>query len=98
MRATPPACIPARTGISPWPGAGQRFPRVAASVGKPELVDHPSYGVAKGAQNPDFKEEFESTIWKPWLMQRTKEEVVQECQANELLCTPYNTIDEVVGQ
>ena len=29
-------------------------------------------------------------------MQRTKEEVVQECQASELLCTPYNTIDEVV--
>ena len=92
----PTGVYPCKDGYISVAGGGQRFPRVAASVGKPELVDHPSYGVAKGAQNPDFKEEFESTIWKPWLMQRTKEEVVQECQANELLCTPYNTIDEVV--
>ena len=92
----PNGVYPCKDGYISVAGGGQRFPRVAASVGQPDLVDHPNYGVAKGAQNPDFKEEFESAIWLPWLMQRTKEQVVVECQANELLCTSYNTIDEVV--
>ena len=92
----PNGVYPCKDGYISVAGGGQRFPRVAASVGRPELVEHPRYGVARGAQDPDFKEEFETTIWIPWLMQRTKEEVVQECQASELLCTPYNTIDEVV--
>ncbi len=92
----PNGVYPCKDGYISVAGGGQRFPRVAASLGRPELVEHPRYGVAKGAQDSAFKEEFETTIWIPWLMQRTKEEVVQECQASELLCTPYNTIDEVV--
>ena len=92
----PNGVYPCKDGYISVAGGGQRFPRVAASVGQPDLVEHPLYGVAGGAQDPDYKEEFETTIWIPWLMQRTKEEVVQQCQANELLCTPYNTIDGVV--
>ena len=77
-------------------GGGQRFPRVAASLGRPELVDDPRFGVPNGPQDPQYKEEFETTIWVPWLMQRTQEEVVGICQEHELLCTPYNTLDRVI--
>jgi CoA:oxalate CoA-transferase len=44
----------------------------------------------------DAKEEFEATIWYPWVLARTKRQVVEECQAKEILSGGVNTIDEVM--
>jgi crotonobetainyl-CoA:carnitine CoA-transferase CaiB-like acyl-CoA transferase len=92
----PMGVYPCKDGYISVAGGGQRFPRVAASLGRPELAEDPRFGISEGTQKPEYKEEFETTIWLPWLMQRTKEEIVQQCQANELLLTSYNTIDQVV--
>ena len=37
-------------------------------IGRANLISssHPLYGIAGGAQNPDYKEEFEAAIWIPW--------------------------------
>ena len=49
-----------------------------------------------GQLSIEGKEEFEATIWFPWLMERTKQQVVEECQAHGVLAGAVNTMDEVV--
>ena len=44
------------------------------------------------------REIFETEIWLPWLLQRTKLQVVEECQEHEILSGAFNTIDEVMDQ
>ncbi|MQF48496.1 CoA transferase [SAR202 cluster bacterium AC-647-N09_OGT_505m] len=96
MTGYPSGVYPCKDGYISVAGGGQRFPRVAASLGRPELADDPRFGISKGPQDPQWKAEFEDTIWIPWLEQRTQEDVVSTCQEHELLCTPYNTMDRVI--
>ena len=65
-------------------------------LGMPELLDDPRFAPPLGQWSIEGQEEFETTIWLPWLLQRTKQEVVEQCQANRLLAGAINTIDEVV--
>jgi len=92
----PMGVFPCKDGFISVAGGGQRFSRVANSMDRPELTEDPRYGTATGSQDPEYKKEFEETIWIPWLMERTREEVVKRCQESDLLCTHYNTVDQVV--
>ena len=51
-----------------------------------------------GQVSPEGKELFETEIWIPWLLERTKLEVVEQCQEYEILSGAFNTIDEVMDQ
>lgn len=92
----PMGVYPCKDGFISISGGGQRFPRVAAAMERPELTDDPRFGIAKGAQDPEWQAEFDKTIWLPWLAEHTQEEVVSLCQATESLCTAYNTLDQVM--
>ena len=74
---------------------GARWPRLCATLERPDLVDS-YYGSAMGQLDLDAREEFETTIWLPWVLERTMQEVVEVGQSNEMLIAPILTIDQVV--
>ena len=77
-------------------GGGQRWPLAVATLGMPELLDDPRFAPPMGQLDLDAREEFEMTIWLPWLLERTQQQVVEEGQANGLLIAPILTLDKVV--
>ncbi len=44
------------------------------------------------------REEFFSTLWYPWLMERTRKEVVEACQEGHVLCAPLNTSEDLLNE
>ncbi|MQF49013.1 CoA transferase [SAR202 cluster bacterium AC-647-N09_OGT_505m] len=91
----PSGVYPCADGYISVSGGGARWPRVADTMGRPDLVDS-YYGTTMGQLDLDAREEFETTIWLPWILERTMEEVVAEGQANEMLIGPILTIDQAV--
>ena len=86
-------CLDGYIGIS---AAFARWPNVVAMLGMPELLNDPRFSTREAQSDPDNKEEFESTIWLPWVLERTKEQIVKEAQDNEIICGLINTIDEAM--
>jgi len=43
------------------------------------------------------REEFLGTIWYPWLMERTRTEIVEVCQEGRVLSAPINTTEDLVA-
>jgi crotonobetainyl-CoA:carnitine CoA-transferase CaiB-like acyl-CoA transferase len=79
-------------------GGGAWWPRTVSLLGMPELLNDPRFAPPLGQLSPEGKEEFEGTIWLPWLLERTKLEAVAECQSHEILCGVVNTMREVVDE
>ena len=92
----PQGHYPCKDGYISVSGGGQRWPLTVAALGMPELLEDPRFAPPFGQQSMEGKEEFERDIWLPWLMARTKQQAVAECQVQGLLIGANNTIDEVV--
>ena len=99
MRAGyPSGYYPCQDGYVMVAGGGAHWPKTVALMGMPELLDDPRFAPPLGQLSPEGREEFEATIWLPWLMERTKQQVVAECQAREIYSGAINTIGEVVDK
>ena len=92
----PSGFYPCKDGYVNVQGGGAFWGRTVTMLGMPELLEDPRYCPPMGQLNPESRQAFESTIWFPWIIQRTKREVVEECQSYEILSGMVNTIDEVV--
>jgi len=92
----PSGYYPCKDGYITLTGGGNFWPRTVAMLGMPELLEDPRFAPPHGQLSPEGKEEFESTIWLPWLMKRTKQQALAEIQAYEILAGAINTLDEVV--
>jgi crotonobetainyl-CoA:carnitine CoA-transferase CaiB-like acyl-CoA transferase len=92
----PSGFYPCLDGYINVQGGGAFWPRTIAMLGMPELLEDPRFLPPMGQMDPDAREEFESTIWLPWVLERTKREVVEQCQAFEILSGAVNTIEEVM--
>ena len=77
-------------------GGGPRWSRTVEMLGMPELLDDPRFAPPLGQLSAEGRQEFETTIFLPWLMERTKQQVVEECQAHRILSGANNDIGEVV--
>lgn len=44
------------------------------------------------------REEFFSQIWYPWILDRTKNEVVEACQLGHVLCAPVNNSEDLLNE
>lgn len=93
----PSGFYPCADGYVHLTGGGSYFKRTTELLGMPELMDDPRYGSPLAQINPEGKIEFESSIWLPWLLQRTREEVVEAAQAVDLYCGAVYGIDEVAA-
>jgi crotonobetainyl-CoA:carnitine CoA-transferase CaiB-like acyl-CoA transferase len=94
----PVGYYPTQDGYINIVGGGAFWPRTVSLLGMPELLNDPRFAPPMGQLSPEGKEEFENTIWLPWLMERTKEEALSEIQDNEILSGAINNIGEVVDR
>ena len=94
----PAGFYPCQDGYVNITGGGAFWPRTVALLGMPELLNDPRFAPPMGQVSAEGREIFETEIWLPWLLQRTKLQVVEECQEHEILSGAFNTIDEVMDQ
>ncbi len=92
----PSGYFPCQDGYVNVAAGRARWPSVVAMLKMPELLYDPRFGTADAQADPNRREEFEGEIWLPWLLERTKMQVVEECQANGLPSAPVNTIGEAM--
>lgn len=69
------------------------WPRIAAWLGMPELVDDPRFAtpLARLEHHGDF-----DAIFLPWLLERTQQEVFRSAQVYRIPVTPVYTVDELL--
>ena len=77
-------------------GGARSWPRTVKMLGMPELEHDPRFAPPEGQLSREGKEEFERTMWLPWLMERTANQVMEECQKHEIFAVAVSTIDQVV--
>ncbi len=93
----PAGLYPCQDGHVMVSGGGARWwPSTVAMLKMPELLNDPRFAPPLGQLSPEGKLEFETTIWLPWLMERTKQEVADECQSYGIMSTALLAVDEVV--
>ena len=71
------------------------WPRVARWLGMPALVDDPRFAFADPKARGEHHSDFDA-ILLPWLLERTRVEVVKSAQAERIPLTPVYTIDDVL--
>jgi len=48
--------------------------------------------------NLERREEFLSTIWYPWIMERTRKEIVEACQKDHVFSCQVNTVEDLLKE
>lgn len=69
------------------------FRRLCDAMGRPDLYHNPKWSNAK--HRAENAEEFE-IIFIEWLMQHSKREVFELCQAKRVMCSPILTFEELL--
>ena len=87
--------FPCKDGYVTIMGGSIWFPKTAAMLGMPELLEHPRFSNLLEQSKPEVAEEF-STILLPWMLERTKQEVWQEAQKQGMLSSPINTPEDLM--
>ena len=77
-------------------GGGARWPLTVNMLGMPALLEDPRFLDSDGQPNISGREEFERTMWRPWLVERTGLQVMEECQEFEIPSVRVSTMDQVV--
>lgn len=85
--------FPCKDGYVTILGGTIFFPKTAAMLEMPDLLQHPVYSNIFEHANPEVAEEF-LEILLPWLLERTKREIWAAAQAQGILSSPvYSTED-----
>ena len=92
----PMGTYPCADGYFELAAIGMLWPCVGRMLDMPELVDDPRFSNVIAQQMPGHKEQFEE-IWYPWIVERTKKEVIAKGQEAGVLCGPINNMEEVVN-
>jgi len=93
----PSGYYPCADGYISLVGGGPFWPRTVNLLGMPELLEDKRFAPPYGQLDPDAREEFETEIWLPWCLTRTKLEAVAELQAAEIFSGAVNTLDDVIS-
>ncbi len=94
MAQFPFGVFPCKDGYVDVAGGAMFLDRVEKVLGVP-LMER--YGGADHF-NLERREEFFSTIWYPWTMERTKKEIVEACQKAHVLSAPVNTAEDLLEE
>ncbi len=93
VRDYPRGAYPCKDGFVLFgSGIDRYFRRVCRAIGRPELLDDPRWATAEA--RPGQRDAWEA-IFLDWLVDRTRAEVVAECQRHKVMCAPILTVDEV---
>ena len=69
------------------------WPRIAAWMGMPELVEDPRFTTPQTRR--EYHGDFDA-IFMPWLLGQTQQEVFHSAQSHRIPVVPVNTMDEVL--
>ncbi|MCP4754115.1 MAG: CoA transferase [Proteobacteria bacterium] len=88
--------FPCKDGYVTILGGTIFFPKTAAMLEMPELLEHPVYSNIFEHSNPELAEEF-LEILLPWLLERTKQEVWEAAQAQGILSSPVYSSEDLTA-
>ena len=71
------------------------WPRLAQMLEWPDLLTDPRFATSAARMHADHQGEFEA-IFIPWLLERTKQEIMERAQAAQVLATAVNTPEDVL--
>jgi crotonobetainyl-CoA:carnitine CoA-transferase CaiB-like acyl-CoA transferase len=72
------------------------WPRLAQMLEHPELLTDPKFATPAARMNAEHQGEFDA-IFYPWLLERTKQEIMERAQAARVLATAVNTPGDVLN-
>jgi crotonobetainyl-CoA:carnitine CoA-transferase CaiB-like acyl-CoA transferase len=73
------------------------FSQVAHAMGMPELAEDQRFSTAEAQTDPVRQEEFERTIFLPWLRKLSRKEAFEACQRHGVFCGMCNTTEDVAS-
>ena len=88
--------FPCKDGYVTIMGGSIFFPKLAAMLEMPELLEHPVYANLLEQAKPEVAEEF-LEILLPWMLERTKIEVWEAAQAQRMLSSPIYTTEDLLA-
>jgi crotonobetainyl-CoA:carnitine CoA-transferase CaiB-like acyl-CoA transferase len=71
------------------------WPRLARMLERPDLLTDPRFATPAARLNPEHQPDFD-LIFYPWLLERTKQEIMERAQAARVLATAVNTPEDVL--
>jgi len=92
----PTGIFPCKDGFFSLAGGYVYWPRICKMINRPDLADDPGLSTIEGQRDPENKERFD-LIWYPWIVERTKAEIIEAGQAAGVLCGPINTTEDLVN-
>ncbi|MFC1824290.1 CaiB/BaiF CoA transferase family protein [Thermodesulfobacteriota bacterium] len=88
--------FPCKDGYVDVRGGYVWFPKMAAMLDMPELLEHPRFSNMAEHGKPEVAEEF-LTVLLPWLQERTKQEVWTAAQAQQMLSAAINNSEDLIN-
>jgi crotonobetainyl-CoA:carnitine CoA-transferase CaiB-like acyl-CoA transferase len=71
------------------------WPRLARMLERPDLLTDPEFATPTARMNAESQAEFDALFY-PWLLERTKQEIMECAQAARVLATAVNTPEDVL--
>ena len=71
------------------------WPRLAQMLERPDLLTDPKFATAAARMQVEHQREFDAFFY-PWLLARTKQEIMERAQAARVLATAVNTPEDVL--
>jgi crotonobetainyl-CoA:carnitine CoA-transferase CaiB-like acyl-CoA transferase len=90
----PYGIFPCKDGYVDVAGGFMFLDRLEKALGIPLME---TYGGANQF-NVERREEFLSTIWYPWVMERDRREIVEVCQEHHVMSGPINTTEDLLNE
>jgi crotonobetainyl-CoA:carnitine CoA-transferase CaiB-like acyl-CoA transferase len=92
LNALPNGIYPCKDGYVHINAQVAWWPRLCRTIGRPDLIDDPRY--ADHMNDFDAIPEFEALVY-PWLLERTKQEIMETAQAEGLPISALNSMEDV---
>jgi crotonobetainyl-CoA:carnitine CoA-transferase CaiB-like acyl-CoA transferase len=92
----PLGVYPCADGYFELVGGLLRWNQVVQMLGNPPELLHPKWSTPEAMQDADLKAEFDE-IFFPWILGKTKQELWQLTQANNIQSAPLNNMEDVVA-
>jgi crotonobetainyl-CoA:carnitine CoA-transferase CaiB-like acyl-CoA transferase len=91
----PRGIYPCQDGYISIHVANEWWPRLARMLERPDLLTDPKFATPAARTNVEHQAEFDAFFY-PWLLERTKQEIMERAQAARVLATAVNTPEDVL--
>jgi crotonobetainyl-CoA:carnitine CoA-transferase CaiB-like acyl-CoA transferase len=90
----PHGIYPCRDGYVCVHVTNEWWPRLVRMLERPDLLTNPKFATPAARANVEHQGEFDALFY-PWLLERTKQEIMERAQEARVLATAVNTAEDV---